>query len=904
MRHSATVGQRKKAAEPRSGTTSKRVSDGGVAGVQARLRGLQRAAGNQAMSALLSGRESEPDAHDGEASEIARDGLASTGRPLDAPTRMHMEARYGHDFEQVRLHTGEQAEQSAAAMRAKAYTVGHDIVFGRGHHAPGAGEGLRLLAHELAHVVQQDRGGAPAPSPFSNGPLELAAHRASAQAVNGSTAVAVAGAAAPGVMRQPEEEEETEASRRAKERKKTQQRKHERARAGKEESQLSREEGERELRALENSYRQPGAKQRSLKTKERDLKRFSTLLKRAGGTTLEKNKRQGAFDELQRTPTTTSGKPQTKHVAGGPQLKGQELRPGKDPYAQPDYSLVRRRKDGTLERVHVNLKSDQIDLKTPAKARATARAYVRQAIKNSRHLAEGEKKIIISFARTPSKEIQEEMKREFFAKGSPIGEVRFGTTTHKLENYKPPGPQPVVQGGKAAKQQVKGAPKKTVVKTTAPTLSKTTTAKAQKVPAPKTKPTKPSVQPPKVKKPKVTTPRAAAPKVTAPKVTAPKKTPPKGPPHVSAPTTSPLKVPARPISVPKSTPLKVRTPTVTTPKITTPKVLAPSVTTPKVATHRVATPKVTTPRVTAPKAPKIPVRGGLRGSGGMGGDRGAAGAAIVEAIAVPIINHYVRKHFADKVETHARELISKAIEAKRPEYEKLIEARRAEIEKAQSEGREVFLRVAVDTSWQDTDIGTVLTDAKVGDYQLGFEDGQQPKPYEREKPGGVLGELVRGETGTELTSETYDIALEGTDPEAKARRESRRMIDAILNVSSGFGVAPLPFEYLIIDALENNRSLDPLRDYSVYRTDLAGRALHAGIPAEKTGLAYWAGIVALLDGNLDQLIAAAKAKNIPLERLRAAAVQRRDLAGQSSDVGAGPAAAAYWSEIVRLIEAK
>jgi hypothetical protein len=66
-----------------------------------------------------------------------------------------MEPRFGHDFAEVRVHAGAAAERSARAVHAQAYTVGHDIVFGSGHFAPGTTQGRRLLAHELTHVVQQ-----------------------------------------------------------------------------------------------------------------------------------------------------------------------------------------------------------------------------------------------------------------------------------------------------------------------------------------------------------------------------------------------------------------------------------------------------------------------------------------------------------------------------------------------------------------------------------------------------------------------------------------------------------------------------------------------------------------------------------------------------------------------------
>jgi uncharacterized protein DUF4157 len=88
------------------------------------------------------------------ASSVA-EALASPGQPLDAATRAFIEPRFGHDFGRVRVHTDARAAESASAVQALAYTVGHNVVFGAGKYAPGTSEGRRLLAHELAHVVQQ-----------------------------------------------------------------------------------------------------------------------------------------------------------------------------------------------------------------------------------------------------------------------------------------------------------------------------------------------------------------------------------------------------------------------------------------------------------------------------------------------------------------------------------------------------------------------------------------------------------------------------------------------------------------------------------------------------------------------------------------------------------------------------
>jgi len=77
------------------------------------------------------------------------------GCPLDTATRAFMEPRFGFDFGRVRIHTDSQAAQSASAVKALAYTVNNSIAFSAGSYAPYTAAGRRLLAHELAHVVQQ-----------------------------------------------------------------------------------------------------------------------------------------------------------------------------------------------------------------------------------------------------------------------------------------------------------------------------------------------------------------------------------------------------------------------------------------------------------------------------------------------------------------------------------------------------------------------------------------------------------------------------------------------------------------------------------------------------------------------------------------------------------------------------
>ncbi len=69
-----------------------------------------------------------------------------------------MEPRFGQDFSRVRIHEEAKAVESARAVNALAYTMGHNMIFGEGQYVPGTADGERLLAHELTHVVHQGRG--------------------------------------------------------------------------------------------------------------------------------------------------------------------------------------------------------------------------------------------------------------------------------------------------------------------------------------------------------------------------------------------------------------------------------------------------------------------------------------------------------------------------------------------------------------------------------------------------------------------------------------------------------------------------------------------------------------------------------------------------------------------------
>ena len=166
---------------------------------------LQRSAGNAAVASLL---REEKDGTGGERSPVLDVVSGGGGRALDGTTRATMERALGHDFGDVRIHTGAAAEASARTVQARAYTVGNDIVLGAGV-APSSGDGRRTLAHELAHVVQQRSGpveGTPAPGGIAvsdpSDRFERAAEATAAEVVAGGDSAEGA------VQRQAEEPEE------------------------------------------------------------------------------------------------------------------------------------------------------------------------------------------------------------------------------------------------------------------------------------------------------------------------------------------------------------------------------------------------------------------------------------------------------------------------------------------------------------------------------------------------------------------------------------------------------------------------------------------------------------------------------------------------------------------------
>jgi hypothetical protein len=97
-----------------------------------------------------------PRVHSQLATSLAVQTAQRSGTPLPPSDRSFFESRFGHDFSTVRVHADAAAAAAARSIDARAYTVGHNIVFGAHEYAPATQPGRRLLAHELTHVVQQN----------------------------------------------------------------------------------------------------------------------------------------------------------------------------------------------------------------------------------------------------------------------------------------------------------------------------------------------------------------------------------------------------------------------------------------------------------------------------------------------------------------------------------------------------------------------------------------------------------------------------------------------------------------------------------------------------------------------------------------------------------------------------
>ncbi|MCJ1676900.1 DUF4157 domain-containing protein [Streptomyces sp. APSN-46.1] len=132
---------------------------------------------------------------------LRREARRAEGQALDPSLRAEMESHLGGaDLSGVRLHTSAAAAESANALRARAFTVGQDIVFASGEYHPADRAGRALIAHELTHTVQQTRGG---PGPAGSDRTERTAAESAARLTRGSRGARVTEGSAVGVARQP-----------------------------------------------------------------------------------------------------------------------------------------------------------------------------------------------------------------------------------------------------------------------------------------------------------------------------------------------------------------------------------------------------------------------------------------------------------------------------------------------------------------------------------------------------------------------------------------------------------------------------------------------------------------------------------------------------------------------------
>jgi peptidoglycan/xylan/chitin deacetylase (PgdA/CDA1 family) len=122
---------------------------------------LQRTIGNHAVQRLLNTGIEEatdkPITKENTTAHLLSDAVSSPGQPLDFSLKSAFESRFRHDFSQIQIHNNSASAQASRAIGARAFTYGRNIVFGEGIYRPHTPQGQHLLAHELAHVIQQSR---------------------------------------------------------------------------------------------------------------------------------------------------------------------------------------------------------------------------------------------------------------------------------------------------------------------------------------------------------------------------------------------------------------------------------------------------------------------------------------------------------------------------------------------------------------------------------------------------------------------------------------------------------------------------------------------------------------------------------------------------------------------------
>lgn len=168
------------------------------------LSQLQHSHGNAYVQRVVSEAGGEKAKEQAPAAESPK---PSAAQGLDAGTRSQMESAFGESFGDVRVHTGGEAEQMNEGLGARAVTRGRDVYFDRGEYDPSTTEGRKLLAHELAHVVQQSGEVSRAAGSINQvgDSHEQEADRAAREVLSGGRATIVERSAAPAYQREERE---------------------------------------------------------------------------------------------------------------------------------------------------------------------------------------------------------------------------------------------------------------------------------------------------------------------------------------------------------------------------------------------------------------------------------------------------------------------------------------------------------------------------------------------------------------------------------------------------------------------------------------------------------------------------------------------------------------------------
>ncbi len=145
----------KKLSAPPLASTSESAPLRSESPVAFQMRNMQQISGNRAVRRMMSGGTAQRTVREEDELQMkSASPVQRKGEGMPEPVRAKMEQAFETDFSDVRVHTGNQAEQ----VGALAYAQGNDIHFAPGQYDPETSKGQELLGHELAHIVQQKQG--------------------------------------------------------------------------------------------------------------------------------------------------------------------------------------------------------------------------------------------------------------------------------------------------------------------------------------------------------------------------------------------------------------------------------------------------------------------------------------------------------------------------------------------------------------------------------------------------------------------------------------------------------------------------------------------------------------------------------------------------------------------------